>query len=158
MNLKQSSHELIIINVTFNSAFDSVFNSNMVLLPSLSILAFSLFYALPIYLKSMVIKQKHMEVSAADRSIHVHTHIVELNFPIIINLPSQRTSPWHRTFPSFSFTALAVVYLSLTRSSPISPCLWKGKRKCMSIIRIWIEHNKVDFHWWKYQCCTGLRF
>ncbi len=157
MNLKQSSHELI-INVTFNSAFNIVFLIVIWCCFHLSILAFSLFYALPIYLKCMVIKQKHMEASAADRSIHVHTHIVELNFPIIINLPSQRTSPWHRTFPSFSFTALAVVYLSLTRSSPISPCLWKGKKKCMSIIRIWMEHNKVDFHWWKYQCCTGLRF
>lgn len=37
-----------------------------------------------------------------------------------IKLPSLITSGWQSSFPSFSFTAVAVVYFNLTRFSPVS--------------------------------------
>lgn len=49
---------------------------------------------------------------------------------VALLLPSQSTSAWHTSLPSFSFTALAVVNLSFTRSSPMAaPCQTQRESK-----------------------------
>lgn len=68
-------------------------------------------------------------------SKYYSTDIYELlNCHKTIKLPSLITSGRQNSFPSFSFTAFAVVYFSLTRFSPVSAHYRENVQKCIKAL------------------------